>query len=129
MALPNQESLWLPSRARERSRCPNPTADDETLLPFSSPNAQAGYPFRRTGHPSLGQMRQNVGPSLGSARRTVGSAVEPLAQRVELLIHRVAQRVKSPIDAAEACIPDHHSLSGSLSGRFIRTDLVAEGTI
>src|SRR5262249_11983108 len=49
--------------------------------------------------------------------------VEPLAQRVELLIHRVAQRVKSPIDAAEACIPDHHSLGGSLSGRFIRPTL------
>src|SRR5215471_17077652 len=50
-----------PSRAQVRSRCPNPTADNETLLLFSSPNAQAGHPSRRfvlfsspnarTGHP------------------------------------------------------------------------------
>src|SRR5262245_13287073 len=44
LALPNQESLSSPIRARARSRCPNPTADDETLLLFSSPNAQAGHP-------------------------------------------------------------------------------------
>ena len=40
-ALANQGSLSSPSRARARSRCPNPTADNETLLLFSSPNAQA----------------------------------------------------------------------------------------
>jgi hypothetical protein len=55
--------------------------------------------------------------------------VEPLAQSVEPLVDRVAQHVKSPIDAVEPCILDHHSLGGSLSGRFIRTDLAAEGTI
>src|SRR5262249_30987884 len=55
--------------------------------------------------------------------------LEPLAQRVEPLVHRVAQRVKSAIDVAKPCILYHHSLGGSLSGRFIRTDLAAEGTI
>src|SRR5262249_20878662 len=69
MALPNQGSLSSPSRARARSRCPNPTADDEILLLFLSPNAQAGHPSRRlllfsspnaqAGPPS----RRNVDPS------------------------------------------------------------------
>src|SRR5262249_39533797 len=40
MTLPNQGSLSSPSRTRARLRCPNPIADDETLLLFSSPNAQ-----------------------------------------------------------------------------------------
>src|SRR5438105_2752616 len=47
MALASQGSLSSPSRAQVRSRCPDPTADNETLLLFSSPNAQARHPSRR----------------------------------------------------------------------------------
>src|SRR5919197_1292463 len=55
--------------------------------------------------------------------------VEALTHRVEPLVHRVVQRVKFPIDAAEPRVLDDHSFGGSLSGRFIRTDLAAEGII
>src|SRR5262245_35566988 len=106
MALPNQGSLSPnqgkgslspPIRARAGSRCPNPTAADEILLLFLSPNAQAGHPFRllflscsspnaQAGHPSrrnvdlpsrtvrqsYGPARPTVGPSLGQMRQSVG---------------------------------------------------------
>src|SRR5215510_2653195 len=112
MALPNQGSLSPnqgkgslspPIRARAGSRCPNPTAADEILLLFLSPNAQAGHPFRllflscsspnaQAGHPS----RRNVHPSrrnvdlpsrtvrqsYGPARPTVGPSLGQMRQSV-----------------------------------------------
>src|SRR5262249_41042365 len=92
-------SLSSPSRAPARSRCSDPTADDEILLLYSSPNAQAGHPSRRlllfsspsaqAGHPNLDLSRRNadlpsrtVRQSYGSARRTVGPSLGQIRQNV-----------------------------------------------
>src|SRR5262249_42421814 len=84
MALPNQGSLSSPSRARARARCPNPTADDEILLLFSPPNAQAGHPLLLFSSPNaqagrlsrriVDPSRQNVDPLSRTVRQSYGSA-------------------------------------------------------
>src|SRR5262249_7244206 len=66
-------SLSSPSRAQVRSRCPNPTVDNETLLLFSSPNAQARHPAPAVRH---GCCSAGLACPLGSST-AAGSSIRP----------------------------------------------------